>query len=252
MDEEEQALRQLTEHASEALAVALERRGLSPHARGEWLYLGLGQLQARCFVAGVHADRDPVLAFLAFEVLPFVDQEEGIRENVIGVGRTAPEAVEHAVEVCLEGLLPPLASALAPGSTVARLEPALLEQPDLESGGTFEWTVFAGATLATGAPLTTVQISSGLEAPFEVLRRRDALPVFPRNLPLVWMKFLVVRQDGDVSGECRVNNAHWPVGLDTLARSAWPARARQALLRDGDDDGYFAVRQFVVLVPRRR
>jgi hypothetical protein len=64
------------------------------------------------------------------------------------------------------------------------------------------------------------------------------------------MKILVVRQDGEVSGECRVNNAHWPVGLEVLARSGWPARARALI--GADDDGYLAIRQFVVLLPRRR
>ncbi len=251
MDEEEQVLRQLTEHAGDAFAEALRRRGLEPVAQGEWVRLGIGQLHARCFVAGVHAERRPVLAFLALEVRPFLDQEEGIRESVIGLGRSAPEAVEHAVEVALEGLLPPLASALAPKESRLVVRSTLLEQPDLESGGTVQWDVFGGPVLATGGGRARPAPLFDVEPPFEVLRRRDALPVFPRNLPLAWMKLLVVRQDGETSGECRVNNAHWPVGLEVLARSGWPARARQALLTD-DDEGYFALRQLVVLVPRAR
>lgn len=249
MDEEEQVLRQLTEHAGDAFAEALRRRALEPFARGDWIHVGIGQLHARCFVAGVHAERNPVLAFLALEVRPFLDQEEGIRESVIGLGRSPAEAVEHAVEVALEGLLPPLASALAPGRSSLTVPRSVLEQSGLEGGGTFEWDVFGGPVLATGATRSRLGAALDLEAPFEVLRRRDALPVFPRNLPLAWMKILVVRQDGELSGECRVNNAHWPVGLEVLARSGWPARARAALTA-GDDDGYFALRQLVVLVPR--
>lgn len=255
MDEEEQVLRQLTEHAGDAFAEALRRRALEPVARGEWIRLGLGQLHARCFVAAVHAERRPVLAFLALEVRPFLDQEEGIRESVIGLGRSAPEAVEHAVEVALQGLLPPLASALAPGTLadgpLTRLgaAPTLLEQPDVEGKGSVRWEVHGGPVLATGAGRLRPGAAREVEAPFEVLRRRDALPVFPRHLPLAWMKLVLVRQDGELTGECRVNNAHWPVGLEVLARSGWPAQARAAL-QASDDEGYFALRQMVVLVPR--
>jgi hypothetical protein len=253
MNEDELVPRQLTGWAAETLVLALRRRGLEPNARGEWIQLGVGQLHARFVVSGIHSDRKPVLAFLAAQIRPFVDQEEGIRESVIGIGRTAPEAVENAVEVCLDGLLPPLVSALAPGrgAGLGSVVSSRLEQPDLEAGGTEEWRVFAGPLLATGAR-RRADARSILEAPFDVLESQDALPVFPRSLPLSWMKLLVVRQDGEVSGECRVNNSPWPVGLDVLARSGWPTRARAALLPETDDDGYFAVRQFVVLLPSAR
>jgi hypothetical protein len=246
-------LERLEEGTLHAIAGILSALGHAPCREGRRVRLGIGCLAASCHVPEYEAHPDACMAIVGVETLLEADQASGIMVYQMGTGRSLDEAVHDAVRQWLQGVLPAISGATQGGRAEDTPDPSGGEGPGLPACETVEmatldrgsgrvesWTVFQGELLLVGQNGDAIRV------------RLQETPVFAMLMPaylttesegragegpLRWIKaFLCRGADGEIFGECLLNNRDWPDGLAALQRFSWPDLA-----------GLMGFKQFLVL-----
>lgn len=213
---------ELSRIARTELVERVRTAGGEPEVSLDVVRFGLGDLVARCQVAQVDRSLDRVATAVEIEMALRPDSREGIRENSIGVAPDDEQAVRRAVQLWVEGVLPPVRAALGLGPQ-ERVQPFRLSQTDPHGRNGRRWRVFGGAIqVTTDDPEPLIRCLDSFP-PFPYMAEQGGLPLFPEENGIFWMRISCSRDaEGDLDGTCRVNNIEWPLGIEVLSRLPWP------------------------------
>jgi hypothetical protein len=207
----------LSEFARQALVMAMRSQDLSPREEPDCISLESPRLKARCVLLSCDDNPQRSRVDLGVELLAGSSSPCVLRTRTIGIGRSLEEAVLRAVQVIVEGGIPPVLGALGrPGEQA--IASGFLTEPEWQRRAFWE---------AFGGPLQTAarhrQALSDYCSAHPVIRLLGSPAAFA-SAPLSWLNLgIELSADQRISAECLLNGTTWEEGAAALLEFSCPA-----------------------------
>ncbi|HEY9869300.1 MAG TPA: DUF6348 family protein [Candidatus Obscuribacterales bacterium] len=206
----------LSDFARQALVMAMRSQDLSPREEPDCISLESPRLKARCVFLGCQDDPQRSRVDLGVELLAGSSSPCVLRTRTIGIGRSLEEAVLRAVQIIVEGGVPPVLAALGrPGAQA--LASGFVTEPQWQRRAFWE---------AFGGPVQTATRHRDLLSDYlsaSPLIRLLGSPAGFAAAPLTWLNIgIEMTANQRVSTECLLNGTTWEEGAAALIKFSCP------------------------------
>jgi len=225
----------LSDFARQALVLAVRTQDLQAEAGEDYVTLEGNALKARCVLLAGEEEAQRCRVDLGVELVIDGARRHDLRTRTVGVGRSGEEATLQAVQIIVEGGLPPVLAALS------------ASPPSPEGSGfttTLDgqrrvwWEGFAG-------PVQTVSKHQAILG--DHLKENPLIKLFGSPAafgggPFSWLQVALSKNESDkTTAQCLLNGSQWDGGVASVEGFVWPPAAGPMFFRQ-----FFCIRARLV------
>lgn len=214
--------------ATAALRLSLEATGYSPVAEEERLTFDFGvHLTAAVSQQEQHPQADVVM--LSVRAVHPKHFPEGIHDAAVGIGTDKEAAIQDAARIWVDGAFPVIHEVFNEGEENPQVRRLEMARKDMETGETTIWLILRGPVQASGIDPEMLSEKQQEEMESEITKALfNEITGVLTEKRLMWLRCSISRlPDGDIQGDCWLNNENWLEGLNQLywLADSWPRSA---------------------------
>lgn len=207
----------LSDFARQALVMGLRTQDHEAEAGEDYVTLAGHSLKARCVLLGGDEESQRSRVDVGVELVFDSDQQHGLRTRTMGIGRSGEEAVLQAVQIIVEGGLPPVLSALSHSPVPAQGSGLTTT---LDGQRKVWWEAFAGPVQT--AIKHQVLLDDHLQE-YPIIKMFGSPAAFGAG-PFSWLQVALSRAEDETSiAQCVLNGIQWDGGAASIESFHWPS-----------------------------